>query len=33
MPTLGTLFQQGDLLHLAVTDTSAQRVKEMLGLN
>ena len=32
IPTLGAVFQHGDLLHLAVLDTSADRLKEMLGL-
>ena len=31
LPTQGTLFQQGDLLHLAVLTTSANRLKELLG--
>ena len=32
LPTLGTLFQERDILYLAVLDTSAERLKEMLGL-
>jgi len=33
IPTSGTSFQAGDLLHLAVLDSAANRVKEMLGLS
>ena len=33
IPMQGTIFQAGDLLHLAVLDTSADRLKEMLGLS
>jgi trk system potassium uptake protein TrkA len=32
LPTLGTTFREGDLLHLAVLTTSANRLKELLGL-
>ncbi len=32
IPTLGTVFQYGDLLHLAVVATSIDRVKSLLGL-
>jgi trk system potassium uptake protein TrkA len=31
LPTLGTIFQEGDLLHLAVLSTSTNRLKELLG--
>jgi len=31
MPGPGTAFEAGDVLHLAVTELSAERVKEMLG--
>jgi trk system potassium uptake protein TrkA len=31
LPTLGTTFREGDLLHLAVLTTSANRLKELLG--
>jgi trk system potassium uptake protein len=31
LPTLGTTFHEGDLLHLAVLTTSAKRLKELLG--
>jgi trk system potassium uptake protein TrkA len=33
LPTLGTIFEDRDLLHLAVLDTSGDRLKEMLGLS
>jgi trk system potassium uptake protein TrkA len=33
IPMQGTVFQDGDLLHLAVLDTSVDRLKEMLGLS
>ena len=32
LPTLGTIFRAGDTLHLAVLNTSASRLREMLGL-
>lgn len=32
LPTLGTLFQQNDLIHLAVNNASNARLKAMLGL-
>ena len=32
LPTLGTIFQAGDLLHLAVLTTSASRLRDLLGL-
>lgn len=32
MPTLGTLFQEGDLVHLAVLAASIDRLKVLLGL-
>ena len=32
LPTAGTEFQQGDLVHLAILTTSAERLKLMLGL-
>jgi trk system potassium uptake protein len=32
LPTLGTTFREGDMLHLAVITTSANRLKELLGL-
>ena len=32
LPTLGTEFQQGDLVHLAVLNSSSERLKLMLGL-
>ena len=32
LPTLGTVFQEGDLLHLAVLSASADRLKTLLGL-
>ena len=31
LPTLGTIFREGDLLHLAVLATSTDRLKEFLG--
>jgi len=31
LPTLGTIFREGDLLHLAVLTTSGNRLKELLG--
>lgn len=31
LPTLGTIFREGDLLHLAVLVTSINRLKELLG--
>jgi trk system potassium uptake protein TrkA len=31
LPTLGTTFREGDLLHLAVLTTSTNRLKELLG--
>ena len=31
LPTTGTIFQEGDLLHLAVLATSTSRLKELLG--
>jgi trk system potassium uptake protein len=31
LPTLGTIFQKKDLLHLAVLTTSTNRLKELLG--
>jgi trk system potassium uptake protein TrkA len=31
LPTLGTTFQPGDLLHLALITTSTDRLKELLG--
>jgi len=31
LPTLGTIFQGGDLLHLAVLTTSGNRLNELLG--
>ena len=31
LPTLGTIFREEDLLHLAVLTTSTNRLKEMLG--
>jgi trk system potassium uptake protein TrkA len=31
LPTLGTIFQESDLLHLAVLTTSTNRLKELLG--
>jgi hypothetical protein len=31
LPTLGTVFQPGDTLHLAVLTASTNRLKEMLG--
>jgi trk/ktr system potassium uptake protein len=31
LPTLGTIFQEADLLHLAVLTTSTNRLKELLG--
>jgi trk system potassium uptake protein TrkA len=31
LPTLGTVFRDGDLLHLAVLTTSTNRLKELLG--
>lgn len=32
LPSLGTVFQQGDLVHLAILATSAERVKALLAL-
>ena len=32
MPTLGTVFQEGDLIHLAVVASSADRLKALMGL-
>ena len=32
LPTLGTVFEHGDYLHLAMLATSAERVKAVLGL-
>lgn len=32
LPTLGTIFKQGDLLHLAVLVTSANRLRDLFGL-
>lgn len=32
MPTLGTVFQEGDLIHLAVTSSSEDRLKALMGL-
>ncbi len=32
LPTLGTIFRAGDTLHLAVLNTSASRLREMLGI-
>ena len=31
LPTLGTIFREGDLLHLAVLTTSKNRLRELLG--
>ncbi len=31
LPTLGTIFQEGDLLHLAVLRSSSNRLNELLG--
>ena len=31
LPTLGTIFREGDLLHLVVLTTSKNRLKELLG--
>jgi len=31
LPTLGTIFQEGDLLHLAILRSSANRLTELLG--
>lgn len=31
LPTLGTIFREGDLLHLAVLTTSTNRLRELLG--
>ncbi len=31
MPTLGTVFQEGDLIHMAVIDSSEEHLKQMLG--
>lgn len=31
LPILGTIFREGDLLHLAVLTTSVKRLKELLG--
>jgi trk system potassium uptake protein TrkA len=31
LPTLGTIFREEDLLHLAVLTTSTNRLKELLG--
>jgi len=31
LPTLGTVFREEDLLHLAVLATSTKRLKELLG--
>ena len=31
LPTQGTAFQDGDLLHLAVLSTAAERLKELLA--
>ena len=33
LPTLGTLFQEGDLIQLAMLSASADRAKELLGLS
>ncbi len=33
LPTLGTLFQEGDILHIAVTSGASDRLREMLGLS
>ena len=32
MPTLGTVFQDGDLIHLAVTPAATDRLKALMGL-
>jgi len=32
LPTLGTLFREGDMIHIAVLSTSADRLTELLGL-
>jgi len=32
LPTLGTVFSEGDLLHLAVRATSTERLRALLGL-
>ena len=32
MPTLGTVFQEGDLIHLAVVSSSEGRLKALMGL-
>ena len=32
MPTLGTLFREGDLVHLAVTTAATDRLKALMGL-
>jgi len=31
LPTMGTVFQEGDRLHIAVLATSADRLKALLG--
>jgi trk system potassium uptake protein TrkA len=31
LPTLGTVFQEGDLVHLVVLVTSTERLKALLG--
>jgi len=32
LPTMGTIFKEGDLIHIAVLATSADRVKALLGM-
>jgi trk system potassium uptake protein TrkA len=32
IPTLGTIFQQGDMVHVAVSSASTDRLKALLGL-